>query len=333
MLSMTSCSAAEQEKTSVTAKIPNFVPLTKVNDGQSDVYLIVKVLDSNYWQVIIDGVKAAAEEAGVNVYYSGTYNETDYESQRKLIDKALEAKADGLILAPDDSAKLTDNIKCLYDKGIPVALVDTVINGDAFDVCYMTDNYQAGQAAAKEMLLRLEGMGHESLEELSVGIVVGSSASQTINERLAGFYQYWYENAPHKWTIIGDIKNCSGDVEYAAALCEDLIDDNDSLAGLFGTNNGPTRALCSTVTAKERHDIVIVGFDYSDEMKAQIDSDEYTASTILQRQYDMGYNALMSVRDMLDGKGAGAKFIDTGVITVNSDTMSDPEVIKTIERN
>lgn len=333
MLGMTSCSAAKHNEPVVTEKVPGFEPLTKITSGQPNVYLVVKVLESNYWQVIIDGVKDAAEEIGVNVYYSGTNNETDWRSQLLLINKVIDAKADGLILAPNDSITLTADIEKLHDQGVPIALVDTVVNGDVFDICYMTDNYQAGQAAAKEMLLQLFSAGHDQGSELEVGVVVGSSTSQTISERLAGFYQYWSENAPRKWTIIGDIKNCSGDVDYAATLAEQLIDENSNLVGLFGTNNGPTRALCSTVMRKERKDIMIVGFDYSDEMKAQIDSDEYAASTMLQRQYDMGYEAVMSIKDAMDGESIENKFIDTGVITVNRDTMSAPSVVEVLKRN
>ena len=133
MLGMTSCSAVQSAPV-VTAKIPNFEPATEIRKGQPNVYLIVKVMDSNYWQVIVNGARTAANEAGINLYLSGTDNETDWQSQMQIISKAIDAKADGLILSPDDSIKLTGVIGQLHDKQVPIALIDTVVNYDVFDI-------------------------------------------------------------------------------------------------------------------------------------------------------------------------------------------------------
>lgn len=334
---MTACTIPFMDKKEpeqeVTAKIPNFEPLTEIKEGQPNIYLIVKVLDSSYWQVIVNGVKDAGNQYNCNIYYSGTANETDWQGQKGLIEKAMEQNPDGIIIAPDDSTKLTQDLKNIHDKGIPIALVDTVVNEDVFDVIYMTDNFIAGQNAAEEMISQLEMMGHAKNDPLTVGILVGSASSQTINERLAGFYQYWSENAPAKWEIINDIKNCNGDVEYACELTKNLIEEYPQIAGLYGTNNGPTRALCSTVMNMGKMHIVVVGFDYSDEMKAMIDSKDYVASTMLQRQYDMGFYAVSSVKSLLDGGTIRKKFEDTGVITAKIETLSDPSVVKVLETN
>lgn len=333
LLSMGACSfpGKEEPEPEVTAKIPNFEPLTEIKEGQPNIYLIVKVLDSSYWQVIVNGVKDAGNDSGCNIYYSGTANETDWQGQKGLIEKAVEQNPDGIIIAPDDSIKLTQDLKNIHDKGIPIALVDTVVNEDVFDVIYMTDNFIAGQNAAEEMLSQLQMMGHEKNDSLSVGILVGSASSQTINERLAGFYQYWAENAPAKWEIINDIKNCNGDVDYARELTTNLINENPQIAGLYGTNNGPTRALCGTVMEMGKMHIVVVGFDYSDEMKAMIDSRDYVASTMLQRQYDMGYRAVTSVKSLIEGVKLEKKFEDTGVISAKYETLTQPEVAKVLE--
>ena len=74
-------------------------------------------------------------------------------------------------------------------------------------------------------------------------------------------------------------------------------------------------------------------FDYSDEIKALVESPDYRASTILQRQYDMGYSAVQSTLDILDGNTPSIKFKDTGVVTVNKDTLSDPLIREIIEQN
>lgn len=329
---MVACKSEKVDTTQEeTAKVPDFMPLNDVVEGRPNVYLIVKLLDSDYWKVIINGAKDSGNQNEVNVYYSGTSNETDWQSQSQLLDKALEQGADGIILAPNDSVKLSDQLRDIRSKGIPVALVDTVVNDDVFDICYMTDNYIAGQNAAEDMLLQLKAIGHNKEQSLTVGILVGNSNSQTISERLAGFRQYWSENAPSKWNISDDIKNCNGDLELAATMAQDLLDNNQDLAGMYGTNNGPTKVLCNAVMGSGRKDVIVVGFDYSDEMKAMIASEDFVASTMLQCQYDMGYNAVVSVKSLTEGGVIKNKFEDTGVVTAKYNTMLTTDVMNILK--
>ncbi|MBR6402297.1 MAG: substrate-binding domain-containing protein [Eubacterium sp.] len=329
-----SCSKKESEGNQKQEQaIPDFAPLTEIVEGRSDIYLITKVLDSNYWDVVVKGAKEAGEEFGCNVYFSGTYNEMDWQNQEKLLDKCVSLGADAIILAPDDSIELAPKIEEIHSQNIPIILVDTAANTDGYDICYMTDNLLAGNEAAQEMLNQFHSLGFSNNDEITVGILVGSATSQTINERLAGFYQYWSLNAPDSWTIISDIKNCNGDIQLGDELIESLLDDYPNLKGLYGTNNGPTKALAQVVSEHERNDIVLVGFDYSDEIKSLVESPDYHASTILQRQYFMSYKGVQSALGLINGSSIDIRFEDTGVVTVNNKNLSDPEVKSVIENN
>lgn len=328
------CTQSDIEETEEPEKqIPEFTPITDVIEGRKDIYLITKVLDSNYWDVVVKGAADAGEDFGCNVYYSGTYNEMDWQNQIMLLDKCIEKGADAVILAPDDSIELAPKLEEIYSKNIPVILVDTAVNTDKYDVCYMTDNLYAGNKAAEEMLEKLHAAGCSETEQLSVGILVGSATSQTINERLAGFYQYWTTNAPESWTIISDIKNCNGDISMGDELIQTLLQENPNVRGLYATNNGPTKALCNAVVDQGRKDIVIVGFDYSDEIKSLIESEDYHASTILQRQYYMTYEGVESALSRIDGEVIETKFVDTGVVSVSRDNLEDPDVKSVLENN
>ncbi len=329
-----SCAKSENAEEQEPAKqIPEFTPLTEVVEGRDDIYLITKVLDSNYWDVVVKGAADAGKDLGCNVYFSGTYNEMDWQNQVMLLDKAVEQGADAVILAPDDSIELAPKIEELHSMNIPVILVDTAVNTDAYDICYMTDNLLAGNKAAEEMLNKLHTAGHSETEELNVGILVGSATSQTINERLAGFYQYWTINAPENWTIISDIQNCNGDIELGNQLIDTLIQEYPNIGGLYATNNGPTKAVANAVVDQDRKDIVIVGFDYSDEIKNLIESQDYHASTILQRQYYMSYKGVESALSLIGGGEIETKFEDTGVVAVSNDNLNDPDVQAVLENN
>ncbi len=332
MVVLCSCSKSASESTAEKEKpIPEFTALTEVVDGQKDIYLITKVVDSNYWDIVEEGAKAAGEKYGCNIYFSGTNNEMDWKNQIILLDKAVNAGADAIVFAPDDSISLAPKLEDIYSKKIPIVLVDTIVNTDSFDICYMTDNLEAGNKAAEEMLNRLEAQGVDKDEKIKIGILVGTAQSQTINERLAGFYQYWTDNAPENWEIISDILNCNGDMDLGKQLVDDLLKRGSDLRGLFATNNGPTKVLAKSVVEKGAKDIVVVGFDYSDEIKTMIESPDYHASTILQRQFYMSYKGVKTALDLLDGAKLDVKYENTGVIKVNHENINDSDVQAIIE--
>lgn len=333
LLSLTGCGKKDNQEFIATPKIMDFEALNDIKEGRPNVYVILKLVNSDYWQVILDGVTDSSKVLNCNVYYAATNNETDWQSQHILIEKAYKNGADALILSPNDSVMLSDELEKIHNDGIPIVLIDTAVNNDVFDICYMTDNYIAGTKAAQEMITLLEEKGHESSDSLQIGVLVGSASSQTINERLAGFFQYWEDHAPQNWTILSDIKNSNGDADAALSLANDFLERYSSIAGLYGTNNGPTKALCKTVMEAGRKDIVVMGFDYSDEMKSMIESPDYSAATMLQRQYDMGFIAMKRVRELLNGENIRVKYVDTGVIAVKLDVLNNPDVVEALKHN
>ena len=311
---------------------PAFEPLNETVDGRENIYLIVKNLDSSYWKVMIDGAEDGGRDFGCNVFCSGTYVETDWEEQAQLIDDAADAGADAILLAPDDSVMLSEKINETYQKGIPIVLLDTIANTDSYDVCYMTDNLMAGQQAAEEMISQLRKSGASDSDSLQIGLQLGAASSQTISERLAGFFKYWSKNAPDSWEVIPDIKCNDGYLDKAVECAEEML-EYPNLRGVFGTNNSSTRGFARVVKEHGRKDIVVVGFDYSDDIAALINDEEYRAATILQKQYDMSYIGIETALRLIKGEEAPAKFVDMGVIVVNSDTINQTEVQEALLHN
>ena len=333
---MTACSSASDTTVADTSaeemNISEFVALTDIVEGQPNIYLIVKIVEDSYWQGVVKGAMDKGKDLGCNVYYGGTDNDTYWEGQQELINEAVAAGADAIVLAPDDSVELVPDIEKLYDEGVSIVLIDTILNTEKFDVCYMTDNLLAGQHAAAEMISQLQKNGHSEDEELQVGVAVGAVSSQTVNERLAGFFRYWSVNAPKDWDVVTGLMNCYGTVSYGKQLVEDFLEQYPDVAGIYATNGTPTQAVAGVVAMSQRTDIAVVGFDYSDEIKLLIENSEYAASTVLQRQYDMGAYSIEAVCDLIDGDIMDVKFVDTGVYIVNNSNLDDEAVAEAISR-
>ena len=102
------------------------------------------------------------------------------------------------------------------------------------------------------------------------------------------------------------------------------------LRGVFGTNNSSTRGFARVV---KEHGVVVVGFDYSEDIAALIDDDDYKASTILQKQYYMSHTGIETALKIMDGEHTDVKFADMEVVVVNQDTINYAEVQEALLHN
>lgn len=322
---LSSC-AKKAEQSDGEAKYYDFGAVTEIKEGQKNIYVVLKVLNSQYWQDITDGITDAGNELNCNIYVGGPESESDWQTQAMMINKAVnEAGADAIIVSPANSTALSETINGVHQKGIPVILVDTILNSNDFDICYMTDNLKAGESAAQEMIRQLKAGGVSENDNADIAIQITSVSSQTVIDRLAGFNQYWASNAPKNWHVLDEVKLNDGDKDRAKQNGLDFINEYPDIKGMFACNNSSTVGFVNSLNECGRNDIVLVGFDYADETAALVASDKHHVSTIVQNQYNMGYEGLKTAVSILDGDPAEYKFIDTGIIAVNHDNQPDYE--------
>lgn len=326
ILLLTGCAVPEQEEPEKRGYY-DFIAVTDIEPDRPDVYAVLKVCTTQFWQQLIDGIAAGGREFGCNVYVGGTTNETDWELQSQLLDLAVERGADALLFTPSDSTRQSDAVSRIHAAGTPIVLVDTILNGAEYDICLMTDNVQAGQAAAKKLLAQLRTAGVKEDEPAQIAIQVGALTSQTLMDRVAGFSQYWSQNAPREWTILDDVKCNEGNRDRATQYCHDFIRDYPQLKGVFGCNDGSTVGFARGLLELERTDIVFVGFDYSEPTARLVNDGRWEAATLVQRQFNMGYQGVFLARKLQDPNWVPERrVIDTGVELVTRDNSGEQNI-------
>lgn len=296
------------------------------NEGsQEKIYVILKNYHGDYWKKVIQGVTKAAEQIEEAVYLGGIDNETDVSGQISLIEKAQQQGADGILLAPANSNALVESCQKIKDQNISLVLIDSSINSDAYDTCYMTGNMEAGQIAAREMLSMLSEQGNTDQDSLEVGILLSSDSSQAMVNRVSGFLEYWAKYAPEKWTINQDIRLNGGDMENAQADVSELLRNNRHIKGLYGCNNTSTKGIAAVLMRAARKDIVMAGFDLAEETASLIRDPDYHGITLLQKQEQMAYKGMLSLDQQIRGEKPEQKYIDTGVLLVDRDYLLENE--------
>ena len=296
------------------------------NEGsQEKIYVILKNYHGDYWKKVIQGVTKAAEQIDEAVYLGGIDNETDVSGQISLIEKAQQQGADGILLAPANSNALVESCQKIKDQNISLVLIDSSINSDAYNTCYMTGNMEAGQIAAREMLSMLSDQGNTDQDSLEVGILLSSDSSQAMVNRVSGFLEYWAKYAPEKWTINQDIRLNGGDMENAQADVSELLRNNRHIKGLYGCNNTSTKGIAAVLMRAARKDIVMAGFDLAEETASLIRDPDYHGITLLQKQEQMAYKGMLSLDQQIRGEKPEQKYIDTGVLLVDRDYLLENE--------
>nr|WP_122013407.1 ABC transporter substrate-binding protein [Maliibacterium massiliense] len=318
------CSPSTTQPSGATSASASSPSADKPADGKKTFYFITKVLGNAYWAVVEDGVRAAAEEKGVEVVYTGLQQETDVEKQVQLVADAIQAEPDAILIAPCDSFAMVNSVKEAYDTGIPVILIDTAVDGDAYTACVKTDNVKAGAICAEEMIRHLK---ERNVDHATVGILATSSGSQTVIDRIDGFTEYFEANAPDDWKILtNEIKYSEGDLNKCVNNTQDILMAHPDCNALWAINGSSTDAAGTVIKELGRDDVVVVGVDFFTNTEDLI-RDGYIQSAVVQQQYMMGYEGVMRALDVLEGKQV-EKVIDTGVVPISLENIDTPEAEK-----
>ncbi|MEM1484342.1 ABC transporter substrate-binding protein [Oscillospiraceae bacterium PP1C4] len=301
------------------------------NADQMTVYFLTKILGNQYWSVVEQGAKDAAAELGINLVVTGLASEAEVEKQVQQLQDAVSAKANAIVIGPVDSTAMANPVSDAFKSGIPIVCVDTMINTEDYSAALLTNNVEAGKTAAEKMIASLKEAGVAETDKAQIAIQIGNSGSQTIIDRLKGFNEFWAANAPKTWEVLNDdIKVNDGDITKAVGFTQDFLTAYPDLKGVFGPNNGSTVGFVTGLKEANRTDVVMVGFDFSTEIETMIRDGKFAVSTVVQKQYMMGYDGVKTAVELAQGKAPAEKVIDTGVLVVNAANINDAAVSEII---
>ncbi|MBR3629162.1 MAG: substrate-binding domain-containing protein [Oscillospiraceae bacterium] len=288
---------------------------------QPDIYVICKSKDS-YWDTTRWGAVDAGEEMGLNVYYEAPETEADLDVQIKMIQDAIAAGADAIVVAPLDTDALNNVLRDANLQGIPVLTIDSDVSYAGRAVCVSTQNLSAGAIAAREAAELLHAKGE-------VGVICHKADAQTAKERMGGFVTELDGNVVdsdgYPEISVVDVKYCEGDIERSKEGTKQLIEEHPDLKLVYATNQPGTVGACQAIEELGLADqITLVGFDYFQ------GADIYITHGVLdgvmtQNPYNMGYLGVRYAKKLIDGT-AVPSIVDTGATYVNAANLNDADI-------
>ncbi len=277
------------------------------------VVLMVKTTDFtiSFWKALKDGATLAAQDLGLELSIQGPADEADIDGQIALLEAAILAKPEAVVLAAADYQRLIPGVRRARAAGIPVVTIDSFISTDDANTKIGTDNLVMGRTCA-EALLRVVEPG--SLVAVLSYIRDSSTARDREKGLLAGL--------AGRVALLPTLYS-GADADTAYRQARDLLASHPDLRGLVALNEpttlGVSRALQESGRAAT---VALVGVDQSFPLLKRLE-DGTIRDLLVQQPFNMGYLGVKAARTLIDG-GKVEPLVDTGSVDIDLKSLFLP---------
>lgn len=252
--------------------------------GNGSIGLSVSTLSNPFFVTLAEGAEEKAEEVGAEIIVVDAGD--DAAKQTSDIEDLISKKISVLIVNPVDSDAVAPAVETAISKGIKVISVDRVVNGVEVDCAIASDNV-AGAEMATEYLVELVGEGAEVAE------LEGTTGASATIDRGEGFHNV----ADEKLNVVAK-QTASFDRAEGMSVMENILQAQPNVKGVFAHNDEMALGALEAIGSK---DIVVIGFDATDDALASIKNGGMSA-TIAQQPDLMGATAVETAMKLINGE-------------------------------
>ncbi len=300
-VAMTACSSAN---TDTQGNEPSEEQNTTAGE-QHTITVILKTLNSAYWNAVSAGIRQAEADLGCKVNLQGPPSETSYDEQINMIETTLaDPDVEALVLAPlqPDAAAAT-----VANAQIPILAVDTTFESDKLISYVGISNEEAAAAGGKYVAEQLGGKGN-------VVILAGVQGDTTSEDRIKG------------WTKGLEEGGCTVlETQYTDAVADKAVDVVSGMSQQYPDQIDAFVCHSDDVAVGATHAVEMMGKDilvcgFGGISGAEPVKNGQLTATVDIGPYDMGYNCVVRAIDAVEGKqidafyGSEPKVIDSSNI-------------------
>jgi ribose transport system substrate-binding protein len=278
--------------------------------------VVPKATSHVFWQTVHAGVVAAGRELNVEVLWNSPTAETDFSRQIQIVDSMLVQRVDGLAVAASDRKALDASLDRAAQLHIPVTVFDSGVDSTNYMTFLATNNYEAGQMAARKLAELIGGKG-------KVAMVQHMPGSYSTMERERGFEDVIQKDFPGIEIVARQYGMADRSKSMAAA--ENMLTAHPDLQGMFGSTEPSSTG--TSLALKERKlagKVKFVAFDSADNMIEDLRAGVIHAM-VVQDPFKMGYEAVKTLVDKLHGSQPPKK-MDLSARVVTKEDLDKPDV-------
>ncbi|HYD51463.1 MAG TPA: D-ribose ABC transporter substrate-binding protein [Gemmatimonadaceae bacterium] len=249
------------------------VPMSASGAAKKLIVIITPSHDNPFFKQEAVGAQAKAKELGYDTLV--LVHDDDSNKQNELIDTAIARKAAAIILDNAGADATVAAVRKAKDAGIPSFLIDREINATGIAVVQIvSNNYQGATLGAEEFVRRMGEKGNYA--EL-----VGKESDTNAGIRSRGYHDV-IDQYPDMKMVARQSANWSQTEAFAKT--ESILQANPNIKGIISGNDTMAMGALAAVEAAGRKDVIIVGFDGSNDVRDAIKAGKI-AATVLQPAY------------------------------------------------
>ena len=277
-----------------------------------NISVIVRGENSESWNIMKEGMEQAASEMKVNLNFLTLSKENSVEEQKKLIDREISGKVDGILISPVDSKAMTEKLE--YASGVmPIVMIESAIDTKENLQYISCDNYSLGTSLAEEVI-KNEGKS-------DIVLVKNNLQISSIYERYTGFIDAIMETDLNLnfWEISKGKSNLSEEIKNL------LENSKGKVIVTFDTsileNIGKIKKELQEETGVI-YPVSLYGTGTSNKVIFYLE-EGIVSATAVQNEFNVGYLGIKTVVDSINGKEIEKTTIHSTV--VNSENMYSKE--------
>ncbi|MDY7224344.1 sugar-binding protein [Halalkalibacterium halodurans] len=274
----------------VTRVETNVPSSTSISLPSSHFVLIAEEENNSYWRLVEKGAREAENQFDVLVEYKAP-KRSNPEEQLKLIDMAISAKVDGIIVQAVNEEMFTPLINKAVDAGIPVVTIDTDAPRSNRVAYIGTDNYYSGTIAGKAMLDDIEG-------DIHVAIITGSLESSHQKLRVQGFIDMISKES--RVTLV-EVEASNISRLEAELKAHQLMEEHPHINAFYGTSALDGIGIVAAAEKLGLDDLYVIAFDTLPENLSLLEQEKIDA-IVVQEPFEMGFKSVELLLDIREGQ-------------------------------
>ncbi|TKD17640.1 D-ribose ABC transporter substrate-binding protein [Rhodobacter capsulatus] len=261
--------------------------------------------DNPFFKAEADGAAAKAKELGYDTMV--LVHDDDANKQSELFDSAIAAGVKAIILDNAGADATVAAVQKAKDAGIPSFLIDREITASGIAVSQIvSNNYQGAQLGGEEFV-KLMGEKGDYAE------LLGKESDTNAGIRSQGYHDI-IDQYPDLKLVASQTANWSQTEAYT--VMESMLQAHPEIKGVISGNDTMAMGAWAALEAAGRTDVVLVGFDGSNDVRDSIKKGGIKA-TVLQPAYAQ---AQMAVEQ-------ADKYLKTGSTGVDEKQLMDCALI------
>lgn len=306
-VSLTACGGGDAPAQNATT--PDASGAQASGGEQHTISVILKTLNSEYWNCVAAGIKQAESDLGCKVLLNGPPSESSYDEQYSMIETTLATGGvEALVLAPLQPDAAADAVK---NATIPILAVDTTFTSDKLVSYVGVSNEDAAAAGGKYVAEKLGGKGN-------VVILAGVEGDTTSEDRIKG----WTKGLEAGGCTVLDKQFTDAATDKAVTSVEGLMQQYPGQIDAIVCHSDDVAMGASNAISQAGMSDKVLVCGFGGISGAQPVKNGVLTATVDIGPYQMGYDCVARALDAIEGKPI-EKFYSSEAKVIDSSNIDD----------